>query len=94
LFFGVPNRGFMLVKQSSSYYAIQILAGVILMLYLRVGFLIIKDTYCMIDYTVIPLLVASMLLVLIISYIQCSLVNSPFTLTAKVKRTQQKQFYN
>jgi hypothetical protein len=35
---------------------------------------------------VIPLLVASMLLVLVISYIQCSLVNSPFTLTAKVKR--------
>jgi hypothetical protein len=80
-----PISDFVLVKQSSNYYVMQFLAGVVLMVYLRLGFLLLRDTYCMSHNAIILLLVASMLLVLIISYIQCSLVNSPFTLTAKVK---------
>jgi uncharacterized membrane protein YgcG len=84
-FFGFPNSEFMLVKQSTWYNALQILAGVVFTLYLRTGFLLIKDSYSISNYAIIPLLVASILLVLIISYIQCSIVNVPFSLTAKVK---------
>jgi hypothetical protein len=85
LFFGVHISEFMLVKQSSCYNALKILAGVVFTLYLRTGFLLIKDSYSTSNNAIIPLLIASILLVLVISYIGCSIVNTPFTLTAKVK---------
>jgi hypothetical protein len=55
------------------------------MLYLRIALIIIRDAYFIRDYAVIPPLVASIFLLLVISYIKCSLANLPFTLTANVR---------
>jgi hypothetical protein len=81
---GVYTNKYSSLKHSG-FKTTHLLAGFVLMLYLRIALIIIRDAYFITDYAVIPPLVASIFLILVMSYIKCSLANLPFTLTANVR---------